>query len=238
LEDAAAHYLQLGDFNRQQVLERRMQGALKAPEQPSFIEALASGSPTPGGGSAAAYAGALAAALVAMVGRLTVGKKKYANVDAQMVEIVSKADTLRAQFLSAVQQDAVAFDAVMAAMRQPKETEDEKVTRSAAIEAATLQAARQPLGVARLSVEILSLALDAARMGNINAISDAGSAAALARACLTGSALNVRINVHSLNDKKEGKKLVEDLQILEKHAHELENETRAEIKSRGGFDIE
>lgn len=242
LEDAAAWYLQLEDFNRQQVLERRMQGAGSHAERRNqgegFIEALASGSPTPGGGSAAAYAGALAAALVAMVGRLTIGKKKYAEVEGQMANLVSKADGLRADFLSAVQKDAAAFDAVMFAMKLPKETEDQKSARSAAIEAASLDAARQPLAVARMAVEILGLARDAARSGNINAISDAGSAAALARACLSGSGLNVRINVHSLGDKTEGNRLVEELRALEKKAAVLEAEIQRTVQERGGFEIE
>lgn len=245
LEDAAAWYLQLEDFNRQQVLERRMQSAGSHAERGNqgkgsadFLEALASASPTPGGGSAAAYAGALAAALVAMVGRLTIGKKKYAEVENQMADLVSKADALRAKFLSAVEEDAVAFDAVMAAFKLPKETEEQKTARSSAIESATLEAARQPLAVAHMAVEILSLAHDAARSGNINAISDAGSAAALARACLSGSGLNVRINVHSLVDKTEGEGLLTELRGLEKKASELEKDIQGIVQQRGGFDVE
>lgn len=254
LEDAAAWYLQLVDFDRQQVLERRMQllrestDALENGKQEArspqtaggdFLEALASASPTPGGGSAAAYAGALAAALIAMVARLTLGKKKYANVDSQMTELVKKADALRADLLLAVQKDAVAFDAVMAAMKLPKETEDQKASRSHALEACTLEAARQPLSVARMAVDCLGLAREAASLGNINAISDAGSAAALAQACLAGSGLNVRINLHSLEGKKEeGDQLLEELRLLEKQAIELMNEIRVQIQTRGGFKVE
>jgi glutamate formiminotransferase/formiminotetrahydrofolate cyclodeaminase len=89
-----------------------------------------------------------------------------------------------------------------------------------------------------MAVEIMGLARDAASLGNINAISDAGSAAALARACLAGSALNVRINVHSLQEKNEGIKLVEELRNLEKKAIELEDEIRTQIQSRGGFEVD
>ena len=238
LEDAAAYYLQLEDFNRQQVLERRMQTAQKAGDsQLSFIESLASASPTPGGGSAAAYAGALSAALVAMVARLTLGKKKYAEVESQMAGLVSRADGLRAEFLSAVQKDADAFDAVMSAMKLPKDSAEQKSARGKAIEDAMLEAARRPLEVARMAVDCLALVREAARLGNINAISDAGSAAALAQACLSGSGLNVRINVHSLKDSNYGASLLNELRTLEKQASDLEKEIRVQIQTRGGFEV-
>ncbi|MEX1248040.1 MAG: glutamate formimidoyltransferase [Anaerolineales bacterium] len=242
LEDAAAWYLQLVPFDRQQVLERRLHAgqpeALVHAGQNTFIEALASATPTPGGGSAAAYAGALAAALVGMVGRLTMGKKKYADVEAQMAELVHKADALRAAFLEAVDKDIAAFDAVMAALKLSKGTDKEKKKRQEALQAATLEAARQPLAVARMATECLQLAREAARLGNTNAISDAGAAAALARACLSGSSLNVRINVHSLGENKDGAKLVKELRSIEKEAAELENEIRVQVQARGGFEIQ
>lgn len=237
LEDAAVHYLQLKDFNREQVLERKMGMAQKESANPDFLEALASATATPGGGSAAAHAGALAAALVAMVARLTVGKKKYAEVDAQMTALIPKADSLRAEFVQAVKADATAFDAVMAAMKMPKETEEQKTSRTSAIESATLEAAKQPLKVARLAVDCLGMVREAAKLGNVNAISDAGSAAALARACLAGSALNVRINVHSLSDQESGDPLIRDLRELEKSAAELEVEIQRTVQERGGFDV-
>lgn len=237
LEDAAAWYLQLPNFDRYQVLEHRMQGA-SSDSSNEFLEALASGSPTPGGGSAAAHAGALAAALVAMVGRLTVGKKKYADVESQMSTLVQRADELRAEFVAAEAKDAAAFDAVMAAMKLPRETENEKKARQAALDAATLEASRQPLAVARLALECLTLAREASRLGNTNAISDAGTAAALARAALAGAGLNVRINVHSLGTNKEGAHLLDELRGLETKAAEIENEVRVQVQTRGGLDMD
>jgi glutamate formiminotransferase/formiminotetrahydrofolate cyclodeaminase len=237
MEDAAAWYLQLPDFDRQQVLERRMQSAAGA-GQDEFLEALASAAPTPGGGSAAAHAGALAAALVAMVGRLTAGKKKYADVESQMNALVQRADALRAEFVDAIAKDTAAFDAVMAAMKLPKDTDKDKKARQAALETATLEAARQPLAVARLAEECLTLAREAARLGNTNAISDAGTAAALARASLTGAGLNVRINVHSLGANKEGARLLEELRTLEARAAQIENEVRVQVQTRGGLDMD
>jgi glutamate formiminotransferase/formiminotetrahydrofolate cyclodeaminase len=241
LEDAAAWYLRLEDFDRQQVLERRMQTAGgiggEAPEA-SFLEALASATPTPGGGSAAAHAGALAAALVAMVGRLTQGKKKYAELEDQMAELVRRADGLRASFLRAVELDATAFDDVMAAFRLPRTTEAEKESRKVAVEQATLEAARQPLEVSLLATECLRLVHEAARLGNVNAISDAGTAAALARACLAGAGLNVRTNVHALGSSVPGDEMLKELRQLEADAIAIEAEIKNQIQARGGFDID
>jgi glutamate formiminotransferase/formiminotetrahydrofolate cyclodeaminase len=241
LEDAAAWYLQLKDFDRQQVLERRMQTAIKAEaaqtSDASFLEALASADPTPGGGSAAAQAGAMAAALVAMVARLTVGKKKYAAVEEQMAVLIDKADSLRVEFTNSVKKDAAAFEAVMAALKLPKETKRQLATRARTLHAATLEAARQPLAVARLAIACLELARQAAELGNTNAISDAGTAAALARASLQGAGLNVRINLHSLEANKQGVQLLKELRTLEKQATKLETAISKQVHVRGGFEI-
>ncbi len=237
LEDAATWYLQLKDFNRQQVLERRMQSAELSSDEHSnaFLDALASSAPTPGGGSAAAHAGAMAAALVAMVARLTLGKKKYVAVDSKMLALAQRADELRTEFSEAVQKDSAAFEAVMSAMKLPKETTKQKTKRGKALQTATLEAARQPLAVARMAVETLDLARQAAELGNTNAISDAGTAAALARASLEGSALNVRINLHSLDKNSQGTKLLKELRTLEKKATTLESKVRKQIQTWGGL---
>ena len=242
LEDAAAWYLQLKDFDRLQVLERRMQTKAKKQKQLSagsaFLDALASAEPTPGGGSAAAYAGAMAAALVAMVARLTLGKKKYAQVETQMAQLAKKADALRAALVEAAAKDAAAFEGVIAAMKLPKEKEKDKTAREKAITLATLEAARQPLEVGRMAIDCLELAVQAAELGNPNAISDAGTAAALAEASLQGAGLNVRINLHSLGKNKEGAKFLKELRALKKKAVKLEAQVRHEIEVRGGFAIE
>jgi glutamate formiminotransferase/formiminotetrahydrofolate cyclodeaminase len=242
LEDAAAWYLQLHDFEREQILERRMHSAQKASAvsggQDAFVDALASADPTPGGGSAAAKAGALAAALVAMVARLTTGKKKYAAVETEMVELTEKADVLRGWFSAAVQQDADAFEEVMAAFKMPKESDSEQSARKAAIEAATLAAAKLPLSVARNAVDCMDLARQAAELGNTNALSDAGTAAALAQAALQGAGLNVRINVHSLGTHKDAASLLKELATLEKKAAGLQAQVRSLIAERGGFAVE
>lgn len=242
LEDAAVWYLQLDDFEGEQVLERRMQSAQKDAEDaqggPGFLEALASADPTPGGGSAAAQSGALAAALVAMVGRLTVGKKAYIEVEDQMQALVKRADDLRAEFTQAVAADAAAFDAVMAAFKLPKDSDKDKKARSQAFEQATIAAAESPLAVSRLAVECLQLALQAAEHGNTNAISDAGTAAALAMACLQGAGLNVRINVSSLGENKNGAKLLKQQRELEAQAAKLNAAVGQQVAARGGFTLD
>jgi glutamate formiminotransferase/formiminotetrahydrofolate cyclodeaminase len=241
LEEAAAWYLQLDDFDREQVLERRMQSAQSQgsrQEVGDFLAALASSSATPGGGSAAAHAGALAAALVAMVARLTIGKKNYAAVEDQMAQLIEQADALRADFSAAVSRDAEAFDAVMAAFKLPKGSAKEKTARSKAIQSATLQAARVPLQVAELAVDCMGLAEQAAELGNTNAISDAGTAAALAQACLQGAGLNVRINLASLKENKETQKLAKELRELEARAQKHQAQVRTHMETRGGFSLD
>jgi glutamate formiminotransferase/formiminotetrahydrofolate cyclodeaminase len=240
VEDAAAWYLQLDDFDREQVLERRMQSAQEAGEGQSiqdFLAELAAATPTPGGGSAAAQSGALAAALVGMVARLSVGKKKYAEVEAQMAQIAEQADRLRAAFSAAAIRDAQAFEAVMAAFKLPKGIDKEKSARQKAIRSATLEAARVPLEVAGMAVECLALAEQAAELGNTNAITDAGSAAALAAACLEGAGLNVRINLASLKADKQTEQIAGDLRQLEARAEQHRAQVRQHMAARGGFSL-
>ena len=241
LLDAAAWYLQLHDFDPNQVLEIRMQAAQgdeQVGSQPdtAFLDDLASSAPAPGGGSAAAYAGAMAAGLVAMVARLTVGKKNYKDVEDQMWAVAEQAEQLRARLTAAVEQDAAAFNAVMAAFKLPKGTDEEKSVRQGAIQQATLGAAEVPLSVAEKAVSVLDLAEKAAAFGNTNAITDAGTAAAMARACLIGAGLNVRINLTSLHDTQRVKEINARLLDMENKAVALEEKIRAAVSQRGGID--
>ena len=124
----------------------------------TFISSLASGEPTPGGGSAAALAGALGAALAAMVGRLTAGRPKYATVDEQMQSAIIEADALRSRLLALVDEDAAAYDQVRAAYRLPKETIEQQATRAAAIQQALQGASRTPLATVEACLAVLRLA--------------------------------------------------------------------------------
>ncbi len=247
LVDAAQWYLQLDQFEAEQILERRLAEAERlapavsepAPElTASFLDELAAGTPAPGGGSASAYGGAAGAALVAMVARLTIGKKKYAALEAEMQSILARAETLRADLTAAIARDAAAFEAVMAAFKLPKETPDQQAARAGAVQSATLEAARVPLEVAHQAVEVIELAGRVIALGNLNAISDGASGAALARAALTGAGYNVRINVASLPDAAPGQALLAELRRLESRADELDAQIRREIPARAGISLE
>ncbi len=214
LVEAARWYLQLDDFEPAQILETRLFHSA-APGADRFLEQLAAGTPTPGGGSAAAHAGAMAAALVAMVGRLTLGKKKYAEVQDRVEQIVGAADGLRSRLEAAVTQDARAFEAVLAANRLPANSDELQQARRAALERATLLAGEVPLSVARDCAAVLALAVEIASIGNVNAISDAGVAGELALAGLSGAGMNVRINAAGLQDPLPGKNWLNELASLQ-----------------------
>jgi glutamate formiminotransferase/formiminotetrahydrofolate cyclodeaminase len=240
LIDAAVWYTQLDQFDKAQVLETRLfeshtSDSQQAGNGPSFIEELAAPTPTPGGGSAAAYAGAMGAGLVAMVAGLTMGKKKYADVEAEMQAIRVVAEKLRKELTQAVDDDASAFEALMGTFKLPKETDEEKTKRNAAIKSATLNAAHIPLHVAEQTIKVMELALKCAKKGNANAISDAMSGFSMARASLTAAGYNVRINLHSLEDKSVGEKMLNELKIYETKADDLEKEIRRTMTERGGI---
>src|SRR5512134_1546563 len=238
LVDAAVWYTQLDAFDKEQILEFRLVDSSPSAPQPkpvSFIEELAAPTATPGGGSAGAYAGAMGAGLVAMVAGVTIGKKKYAEVEAQMQAIRVMAESLRKELTQAVDDDSSAFEAVMGAFKLPKETEEEQTKRNAAIHVATLNAARIPLRVAQDAVKVMELAWKCTKEANINAISDAMSGFAMARAALTAAGYNVKINIHSLSDKSVGDKMLTELAELEKKADKLDTEIRAVMNERGGI---
>lgn len=165
-----------------------------------FLDELASKSPTPGGGSAAAIMGAMGAALVSMVCNLTVGKKNYETVADDMARTLRQAEALRARLIDSVSADVAAFDQVMAAYRLPRESEPEKRARSDAIQAALKAATEVPLECARACVEVIQLTRLVAENGNKNVISDAGVAVVAAHAALRSAALNVLVNTGAIND--------------------------------------
>jgi glutamate formiminotransferase/formiminotetrahydrofolate cyclodeaminase len=238
LTDAAVWYMQLDQFDKAQVLESRLfEADASAPVEkaPSFIEELAAPTPTPGGGSAAAYAGAMGAGLVAMVAGLTIGKKKYADVEAEMQAVRVVAENLRKELTQAVDDDASAFEALMGTFRLPKETDEQKVARSNSIATATLNAAHIPLHVAEHVLKVMELALKCVRKGNANAMSDAMSGFAMCRAALTAAGYNVRININSLEDKSAGERMLAELHELEAKADTLEKEIRQVMAERGGL---
>lgn len=167
-----------------------------------FIQELASDSPAPGGGSVAALCGALGSGLAVMVAHLTVGREKYKDSQEIMEKTLSEANDLKTRFLDLMEKDTESFNLFMAARKLPKETDQEKATRAAAIEEATKQATLIPLETVEACVALAHLALAATIHGNPNAKSDGGVAGLLSVAAAKGAAYNVRINLPGVKDQK------------------------------------
>lgn len=165
-----------------------------------FLDALASKEPVPGGGSGAALAGALSAALVSMVCNLTIGKKGYEDVDAPMAELLEKSEALRRELPQLLEADTKVYARVMAAYRLPRKTDAEKAAREAAMQQALKDAAEVPLTIAERCAQVVDLAMPAAEMGNQWAVSDAGVGVLLAEAAMRAALLNVVINLASIKD--------------------------------------
>jgi glutamate formiminotransferase/formiminotetrahydrofolate cyclodeaminase len=234
LLEAAEFYLQLEGFDPHQVLEHRLTQKLE--ESPpamkptegmeAFLEAVASASPAPGGGSVAALAGALAAALSSMVCQLTLGKEEFASVEPQMRAALEEAQGLKKELQALIEEDASAFHAILEAYRLPRKSKEEKERRGWAIQAALRGAASVPLTVAERGVRVLELIQTVAQSGNPEAASDAGTAAYMALAAVMGAALNVRTNAYSLDDTELTKAFEEQISILEDRAQGLAEEIK------------
>ena len=242
LVDAAVWYTQLDQFEIHQILENKLMSTEITVIKPAqavggleFLDQLSSAAPTPGGGSASAFTAAEGAALIAMVGRLTVGKKKYVSVEKEMWTMIEKADELRRQLTRAVQDDAAAFEKVMAAMKLPKDTPEQELARKEAIQKTSLEAANVPLKTARLTLEVLALSVQAARSGNANAISDAATASALAHAAIVGAGGNVRINLTGISEPVLTEPILKGLIEVENKASALDLEIRSVVKERANL---
>jgi len=169
---------------------------------PEFLGEVASSSPTPGGGSVSALAGALAGALGTMVARLTIGKAKYAEHDARMRQAEAEAERLRRELFDLVQEDARAYEGFRSASRLSQRTPEEVALRERARAEAARNATGVPLRTAETCAKALAVAREVATYGNVNAVSDAGVAAWLARGGAEGAALNVRINLGDVPEQE------------------------------------
>jgi glutamate formiminotransferase/formiminotetrahydrofolate cyclodeaminase len=228
---AAERHLKLREPVAAHVLEAKVRGTA-GPTLGDWMDRVASSSPAPGGGTVSAVAGAMAAALAAMVGRLTVGRKKYTTVDAEFRELVDRAEALRVRLMRLGDEDAAAFSAVSAAYALPKEPEP---ARKATIQKALMGAAQVPLETLRAARDVAGLAARAAEAGNRNAVSDAGVAALLAGAAARGAAYNVRINVAAMPQPAEaGALVVETATLLEDAGRDAERAAAAVEAAIGG----
>jgi len=219
LFETAARHIRLPDFSTEMVLENKVRAALSGGVSMSgFVASVAGSAPVPGGGSVSALAGQLAAALAQMVAGLTVGRKKYVAVEADMLAIALEAAALSDRLGELVREDADAYALVSAAYRLPSDGEAATV-RDASIQAALVKAAEVPLETARACCDVARLAVTCAAKGNTNTVSDSGVAALLAEAACRGAAYNVRINVASMTDRSTGEALAKEATELVAAAH-------------------
>ena len=193
-----------------------------------FLEALASSAPTPGGGGAAALCGALGIALGNMVGNLTLGKKKYADVQEDIAELNAKAEALRAGFVALVDADAEAFAPLSRAYSIPKDDP----ARDEIMEPALLKAAEAPLEIMRKCAEALELISGYAAKGSALAISDAGCAAALCGAAMEAAALNVKINTKSMKNRADADNINAEMNELLQKYFALSQEIYNDVSGR------
>ena len=180
-----------------------------------LLAETAGDAPVPGGGSISALNGAIAAALAEMVVNLTIGKKKYADVQDEMAEIAKSAAALQKELVLDVDRDSEAYDGVAQAFKLPKETEEEKAIRSAAIQENTKKAALVPMEVARRASALLPAIEAVVARGNQNAVTDGCVAMMCARVAVVGALFNVRINLTSIKDEEFVARLREEADRLE-----------------------
>jgi formiminotetrahydrofolate cyclodeaminase len=195
-----------------------------------FVAETASNSPVPGGGSVAALAGSLGVALATMVANLTVGKEKYAAVEAEMQDVIKKGDDIREKLVELIDRAATSFDGVMKAFKLPKETDEDKAARSAKIQSEYKYAASVPMETAELAMAIMDLAEVVVEKGNPNAVTDGAVAAMMSRTAVLSALLNVKINIGSIKDEAFVKEMTEKMEALEKKVSERETEVLAKVK--------
>lgn len=189
-----------------------------------FLAELASNSPAPGGGSISALAGSLGGALASMVCRLTIGNDKYAQVQSELETILVETDELSGALARCVDEDTEAFNKVMAAYKLPKATDEEKQTRSEAIQLAMANATELPLEVASSCLKVLSIAVRVLTIGNSNAASDAAVAGLMAHAGLHGALYNVKINLGSIKDQQFPKQIRAQMEFIVAEDQRLHDE--------------
>lgn len=192
-----------------------------------FLALLASEAPAPGGGGAAAMAGALAAALASMQANLTIGKKNFVEQQAEAELLLLQAENSRSKLLELAEDDAAVFSEFMRCYRLPKSNEEEKLLRSQSICRAAKRAAEIPLEIARESLRVMRLALRMAQIGNPHVITDGAVSGLLARAALRGSIYNIMVNLRLTQDEAYNMTLCQESNLLEQQAEKLEQEILA-----------
>lgn len=198
----------------------------------TFLDNLASAAPTPGGGAVAAIMGAMGAACLSMVCNLTIGKKNYVEVEAEMRAALAKAEELRQRLAAMVEEDARVFSLVIDSYRLPRETEEQTSARSAAIESALKGATSTPLACAQACAEVIALSKIVAEKGNQQLVSDAGVAVVAAQGALKCAALNVYINLPNIQDRDFAQVKRAELDSILKQCDGLASEVYELVKSK------
>ena len=198
----------------------------------SFLDEVASESPAPGGGSVAALAGALGAALSAMVCNLTLNKEKFASVHDEIEEVLERCEHTRERLTDIIDKDTEAFNKVIDAIKLPKDTEEEQKKRKKELQKALKGAALVPLETARLCAEVIELSKVVAQKGNQNSITDAASSAIIAEAGFRAAILNVKINLASIKDKKFVEEISYEIEMIEKNVEDGIKEVMDIVGSR------
>ncbi|HYE36472.1 MAG TPA: cyclodeaminase/cyclohydrolase family protein [Methylocaldum sp.] len=207
-------------------------GMIKDKTIHQFLDDLASKSPTPGGGSAAAIMGAMGAALVSMVCNLTIGKKNYEAVEPEMKEILTQAESLRARLMDMIRADVEVFDKVMGAYGLPKETDEQKAARSQQIQSALREATDVPIECAKACAEVIRLSKAVTEKGNRNVVSDAGVAVVAGYAALKSAALNVYVNAGAIKDEGFVSSRLDELGGILNGMDDLNEEIFQSVKSK------
>lgn len=232
--DVADFYLRLENFKKGQVLENKLMNIAQGQKVGlmDFVEEVASKKPVPGGGSVAATSGSLSAALLSMVCGLTIGKRKYQEVEEDLKEVLKKIERIKGELKELVIKDAESYRGVMDARKLTRHTEIEEKRRDQAIQEATKLAASVPLKVMEKSLEILNLSRIVAEKGNLNAVSDAGVAGLMAKAAILGAGYNVKINLGSIEDMNFVEQAKKALEAIEREAESLSQEVKKTVEER------
>lgn len=197
-----------------------------------FLGALSADTPTPGGGTAAAVAGAMGASLADMVSALTLSKEKYAAAHEAVRPIAEAAALARTEFLTLAREDSEAYDDVVGARRLPRETDEQKAARAHRIALANRRAAEVPMRTARAAVRLLAALPELAEKGNPNAASDVGAAALLLDACAEGALLNVGINLSGIEDPGFVSEMQRETAVLQEESQRLRSQVVALVRKR------
>jgi formiminotetrahydrofolate cyclodeaminase len=221
LNAAADFYLQLENFSEDQILERRLEAAMSEAGPSSstgqFADLVAEGTPTPGGGSVAAYCGRLASALGQMVCNLTIGKKKYAGVEGRLIQIRTDLEELGSRFGELIEEDAASFNGLLEALRLPRELPE----RNGRIEEAARTAASVPFEAAQCAISALKLLEELSGIGNPNALGDLATGARLAAVTLRSASYNIAANAGFISDRAWADDLCRKIRAMVEEGEEI-----------------